>query len=310
MVAAEQQIGIITDIQFFSTNDGPGMRTTVFLKGCRLNCKWCHNPEGKRRYPEIFPYVPKCNGCKKCLEVCPTDAISFKEPNVPRIDKNRCIVCLQCVEACQEEAMVCWGRIVKIKEVIEEVEKDKPFYKNSGGGMTLSGGEPLAQPEFTRALFICAKEQKIDTALDTCGYAKWETLEHILEWTDLVLYDIKHMDPQAHKAYCGATNELILENARRIAKKGVKMQIRVPIIPKVNDSTENLKRTAQFVKELNDEGVILGVDLLPYHPFAGAKYRIFGLDYPFPQGEGYPDEKLEPTVEIFVEQGLDVTVGG
>ncbi|GAB6273492.1 MAG: glycyl-radical enzyme activating protein [Peptococcaceae bacterium] len=312
VIPEEQQTGVITSIQLFSLNDGPGIRTTVFLKGCRLNCKWCHNPEGNRRYPEVYPFISNCTGCKKCVEVCPTEAITFLEPTRPKIDKSRCIVCLQCVEICPYEAMVQWGEIVNVKHVIEEVEKDKPFYKNSGGGMTLSGGEPLTQPEFARALMKCAKLREIHTALDTCGYAKWEVLESVLEWTDLVLFDLKHMDAQAHKEYCGVTNEVILENARRIAAKKVPLRIRIPVIPGRNDTVENMRLTAEFVAALDRENknVIQVVDLLPYHPYAGSKYVQFGLEYPFPVGEGYKDEEIEPIIELFTGQGLDVTVGG
>jgi len=307
----EDQTGIITNIQLFAINDGPGIRTTVFLKGCRLNCRWCHNPEGNRRYPEVYPYLPNCNDCKACIEVCPAGAITFIEPGKPRIDKGLCITCMQCVDACLYEAMVCWGKIVTVAEVMEEVEKDKLFYKNSGGGMTVSGGEPLTQPEFVLALMKAAKGREIGTALDTCGYAKWEVLEPVLEWTDLVLLDLKHMDPQAHKDFCGATNELILENAKRIAAKGIRMRIRVPVIPNRNDTKENMEKTAAFIEQLDEQyNVIDGVDLLPYHPYAGAKYRVFGLDYPFPMGEGYSDEQIEPMVGVFCDHGLDVTVGG
>lgn len=310
--AEEQQIGIITNIQLFSLNDGPGIRSTVFLKGCRLKCKWCHNPEGSRRYPEVYPFVSDCTGCKKCIEVCPAGAITFLEPTKPKINKALCIVCLQCVEVCPYGAMVQWGEIVTVKQVIEEVEKDKPFYKNSGGGMTVSGGEPLAQPEFTTALLKCAKAKGIHTALDTCGYAKWEVIESVLAWTDLVLFDLKDMDAQAHKEYCGVTNEVILENARRIVARKIPMHVRIPVIPGRNDSKENMKLTAEFVASLDqeNENVIQVVDLLPYHPYAGSKYVQFGLEYPFPVGEGYKDEELEQFVEIFTGRGLDVTIGG
>ncbi|MDY6844345.1 MAG: glycyl-radical enzyme activating protein, partial [Thermodesulfobacteriota bacterium] len=215
----EERTGLITNIQMFCTNDGPGIRTTVFLKGCRLNCRWCHNPEGKRRYPEIFPYTVNCTGCKACVEACPMDALSLTEPNIIKIDKGLCTVCLQCVEICKENAIHVWGRMVKVKDVIDEVAKDKPFYDNSGGGMTVSGGEPTAQPEFTLSLFRCAKEREINCALDTCGHTPWEVLEPIIELTDYVLYDIKHMDPKEHKDYCGFSNTLILNNARKIAER-------------------------------------------------------------------------------------------
>ncbi len=304
------QAGFITDIQFFSLSDGPGIRTTVFLKGCILNCRWCHNPEGNRRYPEVFPYQSKCTGCGECVEVCPAGAISLVKDCTPRIDKGLCIDCFQCVEACKEEAMVVWGRMVTVDEVIGEVERDKTFYKTSGGGMTLSGGDPLAQPEFSRALFIVAKERGIRTALDTCGHASWEVMERVLEGVDYVLFDIKHMDPQAHRSYCGADNRLILGNAERVAETGKGMRVRVPIIPGFNDGWENLKKTAEFTRSLKDKAMGLEVDILPYHPYAGAKYRLFGLDYPFPQGEGYPEERLRDIVEIFLNEDLDVTVGG
>ena len=305
-----EQAGYVNDIQFYSLSDGPGIRTTVFLKGCLLNCRWCHNPEGNRRFPEVFPYQNNCTGCGLCLEVCPAGAIEMAEPCRPRIRRERCIDCFQCAEACPEQAMIVWGRLMTVQEVMEEVERDKAFYKHSGGGMTVSGGEPLAQPGFTRSLFAAARERGINTALDTCGFAPWEVLARVLEVTDYVLLDIKHMDPEAHRRHCGASNETILENARRMAERGVPMRLRLPLIPGFNDGEENLRRSAEFVRELEERGRELEVDILPYHPYAGAKYRVFGLDYPLPQGEGYPEERLRGIVEIFTARGLTVTVGG
>ncbi len=303
--------GYITDIQTYSLCDGPGIRTTVFLKGCLLNCRWCHNPEGNRRFPEVFPYSPNCEGCGTCMEICPAGAISMAGERRPRIDKGRCIDCFSCAEACPHEAMVVWGREAGVEEIMAEVERDKPFYRNSGGGMTLSGGEPLAQPEFAAALLKAAKERGIHTALDTCGHAPWEKLKKALEGADFVLYDIKHMDPDRHRAFCGRSNGLILENARRVAESGVAMRVRVPLIPGVNDDEENLKATAAFVAGLRQQAAGgLEVDVLPYHPYAGAKYRVFGLEYPFPQGEGYPEERLREIVEVFLLRDLEVTVGG
>ena len=304
------RVGFINDIQFYSLSDGPGIRTTVFLTGCLLNCRWCHNPEGSRRYPQVFPYQTNCNGCGECLEVCPAGAIEMTEPGKPRILRERCIDCFQCAEACKEGALVIWGRLVSVDEVLEEVQADKLFYKHSGGGMTVSGGEPLAQPEFTRALLAAAKERGISTALDTCGYAAWEVVERVLEVTDHVLLDLKHMDPRAHREYCGASNELILDNAGRIAVSGVPLRFRVPLIPDFNDSEENLVRTAEFISGLCGGGKPCEVDILPFHPYAGAKYRIFGLDYPFPQGEGYDEGRIPAVIDIFTARDLAVTVGG
>lgn len=303
------QVGFITDIQFFSLSDGPGIRTTVFLKGCLLNCKWCHNPEGKHRYPEVFPYLPNCDGCGECVEVCPAGAIEMVVPERPRIDRTLCMDCFQCSEACSRSAMVVWGRMVEVREVISEVERDKVFYKNSGGGMTLSGGEPLAQPEFSIALLAAAKEREIGTALDTSGCTQWDKLERVLGVTDLVLLDIKHMDNKAHRDFCGVSNEHIIENAGLIAAAGVGMRIRVPVIPGFNDTEENLRATAEFVSRLGGGGGRIGVDILPYHPYAGAKYAVFGLDYPYSPGEGYPEEKLHDFINIFVNCDLEVTVG-
>lgn len=308
MIEESGASGVIYDIQRMSTCDGPGMRTTAFLKGCYLNCEWCHNPEGKRRYPEVIPYINNCTGCKQCLTVCPTGALAMKEEKVPWIDKSLCTTCLQCVKACKENALVWWGRILTVNEVMDEVAQDKQFYANSGGGMTLSGGEPMAQPEFTYNLMKEAKNRDIKTALDTCGYAPWADLERVLEFTDLVLFDIKNMDSRQHREYSGCGNELILENARRIAEKGIKMRIRVPIIPGRNDSMEGLEETAKFVQSLGD--VVLGADLLTYHPYAGAKYKTFGMDYGFPAGEGLDDELVKPVIDLFLNYVEEVTVGG
>ncbi len=306
----QDRVGFVNDIQLYSLCDGPGIRSTVFLKGCLLNCRWCHNPEGSRRYPQVFPYQANCTGCGDCVESCPAGAIEMPEPCRPRILRERCIDCFQCAEICKEDAMVVWGRMVSVDEVMDEVQADKPFYKHSGGGMTVSGGEPLAQAGFTRSILEAAKEKGISTALDTCGYAAWGVVEKVLEVTDLVLLDLKHMDPLAHRAYCGASNELILDNAAKIAATSVPLRLRIPLIPGFNDSEDNLVRTAAFINGLCRNGRECEVDILPYHPYAGAKYRIFGLDYPFPEGEGYPEDKLTAIVEIFISKDLVVTVGG
>ncbi|MEW5735323.1 MAG: glycyl-radical enzyme activating protein [Thermodesulfobacteriota bacterium] len=305
--------GVIYDLQRMCVNDGPGFRTTVFCKGCLLNCKWCHNPEGKRRYPEAIPFTSNCNKCGLCAAACPTGAMGITADGFPVIDRSLCTDCFQCVSSCKDDGLVVWGRIVTAESVMAEVSADKPFYKNSGGGLTVSGGEPMAQPDFVHALFSLCKEspdpeERIRTALDTCGHAPWASFEKIVPLTDLVLLDLKHMDSDAHRAYTGAGNEIILENARRIAAAGVPLRLRVPVIPGVNDTEENFLATARFAESLGP--AVTGVDLLPYHPYAGHKYRAFGMAYDFPAGEGYDDATLLPVVEIFVEKVAEVTIGG
>ena len=299
--------GVVNDIQRMCTNDGPGIRTVVFLKGCVLNCKWCHNPEGKRCFPEVIPFVSNCEGCGECLKVCSTGALQIRDKR-PYIDKALCSNCFQCVKVCKYDGLVVWGKIMSVNEVMREVMSDKLFYLNSGGGVTVSGGEPMTQPSFVLALLKRAKEEEIGTALDTCGHAAWEDFEKVLPYTDLVLYDIKLMDSKKHREYAGVGNELILENAKRIAASGVKMRIRIPVIPGTNDSRENWEETGKFIEKLGD--AVEGLDLLPYHPYAGAKYRAFGEDYPYPIGEGLEDEILIPIVEFFLDYVPEVTVGG
>ena len=332
------EIGVVTNIQKFSIYDGPGVRTTIFLKGCRLRYRWCHNPEGVRHYPEVFHLWPDCTDCGKCENICPAGALTMAERmwykggtitvDVPtesgsfafvpveikskwvrkmKIDKGLCIGCQQCVEVCEQGAFIVSGEFKTVDEVMKEVEEDRPMYENSGGGMTLSGGEPTAQPKFCLALLKAAKERGINTALDTNGHVKWGMLNEMLDYTDFVLYDIKHMDAEAHKRFSGVSNELILENARRIVEKGVATRIRIPVIPEANDSEENMTRTAEFVCLLG----LKGVDLLPFHPWAGQSYRVLGLDYPFPIGEWYPEEKLKKIEAIFKSHDLEVNrMGG
>ena len=334
--------GVVYDIQRFSVSNGAGIRTTVYLKGCTMRCRWCHNPEGVRHYPEVFHYWPRCTNCGRCDDVCPAGAMNIidkiewggeeKEVSLDefqkmalrtegvnvfhsikkrvarkiRIDKEKCIGCFRCVEICPEDAFVVVGRFMTVDEVMDKVMSDEVFYKTSGGGMTISGGEPTAQPDFTLSLLKKAKEFGIHTALDTNGNLEWNSLKELLRYTDLVLYDIKSMDPEAHKGFTGIDNNRILENVKRIAEIDVEMRIRFPVIPDINDSIENLKETAKFAKSLGVEWV----DILPYHAFAGQKYRLFSLDYPFPIGEGYPEEKIAEIKNLFESFGLKTTIGG
>ncbi|HBB15833.1 MAG TPA: glycyl-radical enzyme activating protein [Syntrophus sp. (in: bacteria)] len=259
--------GVVFNIQRFSIHDGPGIRTTVFLKGCPLRCFWCQNPESQSGRPEIVFDRRKCTLCGACYAACPHGAIAL-EAGRPVFDRRICKGCGQCAVVCPSEARRLSGTRMTVEEVIREVLKDAKFYENSGGGVTLSGGEPLAQPEFARLLFKGCKQAELHTTLDTCGWAPWPDIEKLLEVVDLVLFDIKHLDASMHREAAGHDNLLILENARKISKLKP-MRIRVPLVPGFNDSPEAVSAIAAFVKsELGSRDI----DLLAYNRMGEVKY--------------------------------------
>lgn len=304
-----KDIGVIFNIQKFSIQDGPGIRTTVFLKGCSLSCKWCSNPESQKRYPEIMVEDVKCVRVGKCAEVCPTGAITIVD-NVRRIDLSKCNLCMKCAEACPARAIEQVGKYMSVGEVMDEIERDSLFYFNSGGGVTASGGEPLDQWQFTRELFRCCKQKEIPTALDTCGYSQWEAIEQVLEYTDLVLYDIKHLDGDKHKESTGVFNDLILSNLRKVVEKVVTW-LRIPVIPGFNDSESYFEGLSQFCAELADEanGMVEKVSLLPYHDYAVGKYATLGRDYALRGTPRSTEEHIQRLKRIMQSSGLEVTLG-
>ncbi len=296
--------GWIFDIQRYSINDGPGIRTTVFFKGCPLHCLWCDNPESQSRFPQLFFFDALCVQCYRCVPVCPNKAISVGPDGSVLTDRSLCRGCGACTEACLANARVISGKLMTVDEVMEVVMKDSLFYRNSGGGMTASGGEATAQPEFLIELLKRCRENGIHTALDTTGYVPWETFQRILEYTDLVLYDIKHMDPAAHRKLTGVDNALILENARRIARMGKAMWIRFPLIPGCNDDETNLRATGAFVRDLG----LRQIDILPYHRLGTGKYHRLGREYPLPQARSYHEDEIEKIKGSLEALGLGVRV--
>ena len=297
------RLGLIFNIQRFSIHDGPGIRTTVFFKGCPLRCRWCSNPESWNDYPEIVTNDVKCTKCGRCQPVCPVDAIVVDQEG-RKLNRSICNLCLKCANVCPTGSLAVTGQWMTVGEVMKEVEADGLFYQNSGGGVTLSGGDPLRQWEFALELLKDCKEKGIHTAIETSGYAPWEVLAKILDYTDLALFDIKHMDAARHQWGTGKGNELILNNARRTAAK-VRTWLRVPLIPGYNDSEENLKAVARLGLEIGAEKV----SLLPYHIWGKSKYGRLGRQYPMEQTPLPSDDLVKRCEKVIADVGLKATIG-
>ena len=298
--------GCIFNIERFATRDGPGIRTTVFLKGCPLSCLWCSNPESMKPYPQLFFFENLCQRCGQCVPVCPNKATSA-DPNdgTISIDRNLCNGCGKCVETCQAKAREISGKIMTIDEVMDEVRKDSLFYQNSGGGVTVSGGEPTLQPEFVCELLKQCQRAAFHTCLDTCGVVQPEVLDRILEHTSLVLFDNKHMNPEKHKEYTGVDNDLALNNLRMIVGKGKLVIIRVPLIPNHNDSEENIRNLATLMNELG----LTRIDLLPYHSMGKTKYDRLGIKYKLGDLKPYEGNQVEEIKAMLESYGLKVGIG-
>jgi len=298
--------GIVFDIKKFSIHDGPGIRTTVFFKGCPLSCWWCHNPEGQAPKPELMLWASRCIRCGACLEVCDQGAIS-RDDDVVSTDREKCVLSGACVEVCYAEAREIVGQEMTVAQVMAEIERDIPFYDQSGGGVTFSGGEPLLQRDFLLALLRACKERAIHTSVDTCGFATWETVDSMRKHVDLFLYDLKLMDDARHRKFTGVSNELILKNLQRLSAQGHDIFLRVPIIPGINDDAENIRQIGTFAAALPH---LNRVDILPYHRAAAEKYHRLNKVYGLPETRPPSDEKMAEISQILRGFGLQVKTGG
>lgn len=292
--------GTVFNIQRFSLHDGPGIRTTVFLKGCPLDCLWCHNPESKKSSPQLSFTSSHCISCGNCCKACPNGVHIFE--NKKRIVRwELCKAYGSCASECPSGALEIIGIKKDSDEIIEEVEKDIPFYGSSGGGMTISGGEPLMQPEFTLELLKKAKKKGINTTLDTCGFFDWERFMAMLPFLDLVLFDLKQMEPKLHKKLTGKDNKIILENLGRLVGQDARVIIRVPVIPGSTDDDKNLHQMGAF---LNSFKFVPEVELLPYNMLAGSKHSRFGIENKLKDVYVSDKKKLNRLAEILSSFGI------
>ena len=297
--------GNVFNIQKYSIHDGPGIRTTVFFKGCPLNCWWCHNPESQSFIPELIFYKDKCIHCETCFKICPSGAIKMKE-EIPVTDRDICTLCGKCVSQCPTQAREMIGRKMTTREVMKEIEKDIMFYRESGGGVTFSGGEPLAQGDFLEELLHCCKDREIHTTLDTSGYATWQVLDKIRDRVDLFLYDVKIMDNKKHKKYTGVSNKIILENLKKLSLLNENIFVRIPVIPGINDDEQNIKSIGEFLSPLK----IKQVELLPYHNIGSEKYKRLGKIYQVKNTPAPSGKKLTEISNILKGFNLNIELRG
>lgn len=296
--------GIVLEPKRFAVHDGPGIRTTVFLKGCPLHCIWCHNPESISPEPQLAYYAHKCIGCGECVPACPREAHSMSGDG-HEFKRNSCTACGTCETACLGKALKLYGKRMSPEELVALALEDRIFYEQSGGGVTLSGGEPLFQPEFCLELLKQLHAAGLHTALDTCCFVSRSSLEAALPVTDIFLVDFKHSDSAEHRKLTGQGNETILGNLRFLSEKKAEIEIRIPFVPGCNDSDANMEQTGEFLGGLN----IKSVKLLPYHALARTKYLSVGMRDTMPQVEPPAKERIARAVEILRNHGVNARSG-
>ena len=297
---------LVLSITRMTVHNGPGIRTLILLKGCPLRCIWCSTPESQNNEPEIAVYPDKCIHCDQCLPVCPVNAINITEETVS-IDRARCDGCGECVKVCYSEALKLLGQEMTVRELIDEVRKDAVAYRHSGGGVTVSGGEPLLNIDFILELVKAFKEENISVGIDTCGYLPRESIEQVLPYVDFFLWDIKHMNGEKHRELTGVSNRLILDNARYVSEKNVPLYIRIPVVPGYNDSEDNIRATCEFAGSLSS---LVEVSLLPLHHLGKARYYSLDRDYPIADIPPIEDNVLQTIKKLVESYGLNCSIVG
>ena len=309
---------LIFDIRRYSINDGPGIRITIFMKGCPLHCAWCHNPESQSPVVQKLYTASKCIGAQDCIEVCPNNALKLTPEGIVT-DRAACNLCGLCAEACPSKAIEMSGKLYGVEDLMGIIERERVHIEHSNGGVTFSGGEPLMHPDFLIEMLKACGEKGLHRAVDTCGFASTETLLEVAKHTDLFLFDLKLMDPVQHKKWTGVDNRLILKNLKILAEAGANINIRIPLIKNVNTGIEEVTKMAEFVAGLqlsNNRGLETAtpgralVNLLPYHNIASGKYKKLEMFYDSAAMDEPTADDLKTAAEIFGKYGIEVEIGG
>jgi len=295
---------LVLSITRMTIHNGPGIRTLILFKGCPLHCLWCSTPESQKAEPEIAIYPSKCIHCDQCVPVCALHAINLTNETVS-IDRSLCNNCGKCAQVCYPEAIKLLGQPMTVEELLTEAKKDTVIYKHSGGGVTISGGEPLLEPTFTVKLLRAFKEEHISVGVDTCGHVPWKNIEPVLPYIDFFLWDIKHMNLEKHRKFTGVSNKLILSNARRVSERNFPLYIRVAVIPGYNDSEKNIRATCEFARSLSS---VVEVGLLPLHHLGNTRYDSLNRSYPVANIPLVPDSVLQSMKRLVKSYGLKCSI--